>query len=79
MNKIPRVNAVSDQMVYDKIVFPAGGIEKFRLVICPGFKLIQYSYEGKFLDLIIEEDDLADATIALLERSGVLEIPREAR
>ena len=68
---------ISDQMVRERILDPAGGIDKFRLVVCPGFKLVQYSdEEGDFIDLIIEEDDLAAATISVLERSGVPEIYR---
>lgn len=72
--------AIMDQFVRETILDPAGGIEKFRLVICPGFKLVQYTDEdGDFLDLIIEDDELASATISLLERHGVPEISWKLR
>jgi hypothetical protein len=68
---------VTDQVVRESIVDPVGGVGRFRLVACPGFKLIQYSdEEGEFLDLIIEDDELARATISYLERHGVPEIAR---
>ncbi|PHV09956.1 hypothetical protein [Chitinimonas sp. BJB300] len=71
---------VSDQEVQESIIDPAGGIEKFRLIVCPSYKLIQYLHEeGNFLDLIIEDDDLASATISLLEKSGVPEIHWKVR
>lgn len=68
---------LSDQVVLQSVIEPIGGVDKFRLVACPGFKLIQYSdLEGDFLDLVIEDDDLANATVSLLERSGVAVITR---
>ncbi len=72
-------NKVSDQFVREHVIDPVGGVERFRLVVCPDFKLIQYfDDEGQFFDLILEDDNLAAATISLLERSGVLEISRGA-
>lgn len=69
-----------DQVVRERIINPVGGAEKFRLVVCPGFKLVQYANEdGDFLDLVIEDDELASATISLLERLGVPEVSRNAR
>lgn len=72
--------AITDQIVQESIIEPIGGAGKFRLVICPGFKLIQYAGEdGDYLDLILEDDALTNATVSLLEKLCVPEIPREAR
>ena len=70
---------MSDEVVLGRIVHPFGGVSRFRLVVCPNSKLVQYSdAEGDFLDLIIEDDELAKATIIFLERSGVPEIDWES-
>jgi hypothetical protein len=69
---------ISDQVIREKVLDPVGGLDKFRLIACPGFKLIQYSDgSGNIFDLVIEDEDLAGATVSFLERCRVPEITRK--
>jgi hypothetical protein len=66
---------IDDQIMLAEVIEPAGGIERFRLVGYRDFKMAQYSdSKGAQYDLILEEEALADATVAFLERAGVPEV-----
>lgn len=62
-----------DDRVIREVIEPAGGFDKFRLVVirANGDRLIQYSDGLGFIGLILEEDELEQAAIALLSRHGV--------
>lgn len=66
---------ISDQEVIEQVINPIGGIERFRLIVCPDCKLIEYfDEEGQLFGLILEDNDLFDVTIAFLERAGVAQV-----
>jgi hypothetical protein len=66
----------SDSDIERLVIEPGGGLSAFHLKVCPGFKLIQWSQEGTVLDLVLEDDALASATVNYLERMGVPQRPR---
>lgn len=64
---------LSDAEIERLVIVPGGGLSAFTLKACPGFKLVQQSSDGATLDLIIEDDALAQAVVEYLERMGVPE------
>ncbi len=64
------------QIVWTEVIEPAGGVERFRLIrFSDNSKSIQYERrDGTILDLLLEEDGMAAATVAFLERAGVPEM-----
>lgn len=61
----------SDEEI-EKYIIASGGLEKFRLVQCPDYKIVsQIDDLGTRHDLIIENDALYDGLIKYLERKGV--------
>ena len=66
---------IPENEIEESVIKPHGGIEYFRLVKCPGYKIPRYlSSDGVEMDLVIEDDSLNDATIAYLESHGVQEV-----
>ena len=72
---IEKQTQVSDSIIEEQVIFPAGGVSVFRLVLCPDLKLIQFREDsGEFFDLILEDELLAKSTIEYLEKNGVPEV-----
>jgi len=67
---------IDEQKVLTEVIEPAGGIARFRLIRYPqNSTSIEYeSSDGTLIDLVLEEDGMAEATVAYLERAGVPEI-----
>ncbi|MBM3116066.1 hypothetical protein [Jeongeupia naejangsanensis] len=69
------LSSYSDSEIEAQVITPAGGLSCFRLVACPGYKLIEYRLDdGDFLGLILEEDILNRSAIQYLEKKDVPEI-----
>ncbi|WP_445364588.1 hypothetical protein ACJJIQ_10785 [Microbulbifer sp. ANSA003] len=61
--------------IEERVIEPHGGLDCFVLVRFPGYKIPRYILDGGLqMDLVVEEDNLNDATVAYLEYKGVKEI-----
>lgn len=66
---------ISDETIMAEVVRPAGGLDKFRLVDYGDFKLIQHQEaDGRYSDLVIEDNELAESVKSCLDRRGVRKV-----
>lgn len=65
----------TDAEIERSVIEPGGGLSAFQLTVCPDYKTIKWLRDGEVLDLIIEDNDLYEATINYLERASVPQKP----
>jgi hypothetical protein len=67
---------LSDEAIVEGIIKPAGGVNRFRLIVAEGYKAIQKIGDDNIRhNLLIEDDALNQALISYLERHGVEQVP----